>query len=54
MQSVCYSPGGEVIVAGLTNGQWKVVDAETREVLHEGENGGEPIQVCGAKFPDCL
>ena len=36
---------GEVMVVGLANGQWKVLEVESKEVVHEGQNGEEPIQV---------
>ncbi|XP_018021292.1 echinoderm microtubule-associated protein-like 2 isoform X2 [Hyalella azteca] len=45
VQSVCYSPGGEVVVVGLADGTWQVLDTETQEVVFEGHDGDEPIQV---------
>lgn len=45
VQSACYTPGGEAVVTGLANGEWKVVDASSQEVIFEGKDGDEPIQV---------
>ena len=44
VQSACFSPDGEVIVAGTVTGKWVVLDSRTRELhgLHQ-DTGAEPI-----------
>lgn len=44
-QAAAFSPDGSVLVVGTTTGRWQVLDAETREILSQGTDGNEPIQV---------
>ncbi|XP_051176461.1 echinoderm microtubule-associated protein-like 2 isoform X8 [Leptopilina boulardi] len=44
-QSVCFSPDGNILVVGCTNGKWLVIDSETRELYSHHTDGSEPIQV---------
>ena len=43
VQSACFSPDGEVIVAGTVTGKWVVLDSRTREVVGLHQDGAEPI-----------
>ena len=43
VQSVCFSPDGEVIVAGTVTGKWVVLDSRTREVVCHHQDGAEPL-----------
>jgi len=45
VQSTAFSPDGAVLVVGLITGRWMVLDTETRELLAQHVDGGEPIQV---------
>ncbi|XP_043476558.1 echinoderm microtubule-associated protein-like 2 isoform X7 [Leptopilina heterotoma] len=44
-QSVCFSPDGNILVVGCTNGKWLVIDSETRELYSHHSDGSEPIQI---------
>lgn len=44
-QSAAYSNNGEIIIVGTTSGRWFVMDAETREMYSQHQDGNEPIQV---------
>ena len=43
VQSVCFSPDGEVIVAATVTGKWVVLDSRTREVVSLHQDGAEPL-----------
>uniref|UniRef100_A0A2P2I3H0 Echinoderm microtubule-associated protein-like 2 n=2 Tax=Hirondellea gigas TaxID=1518452 RepID=A0A2P2I3H0_9CRUS len=45
VQSVCYSPDGEVVLVGTTSGTLIVYNASDQELLLEKQAGSEPLQV---------
>jgi microtubule-associated protein-like 1/2 len=50
LQSASFAPDGTVLAVGMTSGRWQVLDVETREVLAQGTDGNEPIQVCTSTY----
>ncbi|XP_069179372.1 echinoderm microtubule-associated protein-like 2 isoform X3 [Procambarus clarkii] len=44
-QSAAFSNNGEIVIIGTTSGRWFVMDAETREMYSQHQDGNEPIQV---------
>ncbi|XP_042226985.1 echinoderm microtubule-associated protein-like 2 isoform X4 [Homarus americanus] len=44
-QSAAFSSNGEIVIIGTTSGRWFVMDAETREMYSQHQDGNEPIQV---------
>ncbi|KAK8384055.1 hypothetical protein O3P69_016056 [Scylla paramamosain] len=44
-QSAAFSNNGDVVIIGTTSGRWLVMDAETREMYSQHQDGNEPIQV---------
>ncbi|XP_071540935.1 echinoderm microtubule-associated protein-like 2 isoform X3 [Panulirus ornatus] len=44
-QSAVFSSNGEIVIVGTTSGRWFVMDAETREMYSQHQDGNEPIQV---------
>ncbi|XP_050729879.1 echinoderm microtubule-associated protein-like 2 isoform X5 [Eriocheir sinensis] len=44
-QSAAFSSNGDIVIIGTTSGRWLVMDAETREVYSQHQDGNEPIQV---------
>ncbi|KAK3853408.1 hypothetical protein Pcinc_040052 [Petrolisthes cinctipes] len=44
-QSAAFSNNGEIVIVGTTSGRWIVMDADTREMYSQHQDGNEPIQV---------
>ena len=45
IQSAAFSPGGEVVVLGASNGSWYVLNTSDQTIVFEGQDGDEAHQV---------
>ncbi|XP_070164103.1 echinoderm microtubule-associated protein-like 2 isoform X6 [Polyergus mexicanus] len=45
VQSIAFSPDGNIIVVGCVSGKWLAIDSETRELYTHHSDGSEPIQI---------
>ncbi|KAK6645396.1 hypothetical protein RUM43_001673 [Polyplax serrata] len=46
IQCIRFSPDGSIVIVGLCNGKWCVLDCGRREILCSYQDGSEPIQDC--------